>query len=890
VIRATGVDDLLDAINASSVLEGMALPFPPGQDDTDLPITIQTDYSLAAGDSFVKVETTYVNTSGLTIPTFFGEYLNGSGEIEMFQRGWGFGEPLVTDPCPASEAKPCTTGTCNLCNFIGYSGENSAKGVSYGFIHAQNDTSAFTTDGVSVPLFGRNVVLTLIGAQGPNYTFQPSGNAGDTITLTSYFAVGDGSIGSIETIRSQIQGISTGTIAGTITDANGPVEDADVAVLAPAWAGGPASNVATHFRTAADGSYGGSLPPGNYTVQANKDGRLAASPASAPVTITASTTTSQNFSLPRPGRLRAVVADENGDPIAAKVQLVGFDPSPDPGNTDTVVIINTRTGVYGDYSSSKDGLPFGIAGVLFAGRDGDTGEQEIEPGTYQVAVSHGPRYSGFTQNVTVTEGALTTVNAQIAEVVPTPGYISGDWHVHSINSADCEVTNEERVITQLAEGMDFFTPSDHELRVDFSQTIANLGLGDLIGAASSAEITTFDYGHFNSWPVTVDPSQLSGGSVDHGGAVPTPGQDFPSYGNYSLTPAQIFAAAHADPLNNLVQINHMESHFGKSGQSGLKIDTGLTPPASGVNPAIRRLPGAPSANLFDSGFDALEVWIGTNGRNGYVNDLFGTNMGDWVNLTNQGILRTGVASSDTHQRLNTQINTRSYVASSVTDPGLLSAQAETLAANVVEGRVSGSNGPFVTVNAEANCTSSGLETAGLGIGETTLICDNEGIAGGSVDLSITVNSPAWAKYDTVQLYVNSSTQLWDHDATPSTPMRYRALPDVVLTAPTDFTVDPVVDFPSIPGATHWNSTINHTLTGLTGDVWIMVVVKGTDGVSAPMFPFYPNSLATGSNTTLANLTDGNLGESGMLAVAFTNPLYVDVDGGGWTPPGVSVVP
>jgi hypothetical protein len=309
-----------------------------------------------------------------------------------------------------------------------------------------------------------------------------------------------------------------------------------------------------------------------------------------------------------------------------------------------------------------------------------------------------------------------------------------------------------------------------------------------------------------------------------------------------------------------------------------------------VDPAIRRLPGTPSTNLFDSGFDALEVWIGTNGRNGYVNDFFGTNLGDWVNLTNQGILRAGVTSSDTHQRLNTQMNARSYVASAVTDPGQLAAQAETLAANVVEGRVMGTNGPFVTITAQATCASSGVETAGLGIGEPTLICDNEGITGGSVDLAITVNSPAWAKYDTVQLYVNSSTQLWDNDSNASTPMRYRALPDVVLTAPGDFTVTSVNDFPSIPGATHWTSTINHTLTGLTGDVWIMAVVKGTDGVSQPMFPFYPNSISQGSNTTLANLTDGNLGESGMLAVSYTNPLYVDVDGGGWTAPGVSVVP
>jgi hypothetical protein len=889
VIRATGVDDLLDFINASSVLRGMNLPFPAGQDDTDLPVTIQTDYSLAAGDSFVKVETTVTNTSGSTVNTFLGEYLNGSGEIEMFQRAWGFGEPLVTDVCNASQTVACTAGSCDLCNFIAYSGENSAKGVSYGFIHAQNGSSAFATDGVAVPLFGRNVALTLIGGQGPNVTLQPTGNAGDAVTLTSYFAIGDGTVGSIESIRNQIQGITTGTIAGTVTDASGPVEDADVAVLAAGWAGGPTSNVATHFRTAADGTYSGTLPPGNYTVLANKDGRLAASPASAPVILTANATSTQNFTLPLPGRVRVTVTDENGDPISAKVQLVGFDPSPDPGNSDTVVILNVSTGVFGDYSSNKDGLPFGIAQVSFAGRDGDTGEQEVEPGNYQVAVTHGTRYSAFTQNVTVTAGALTTVTAQIAKVVPTPGFITGDWHVHSINSADAEVTNEERVLTELADGTDFFTPSDHEIRVGFAQTIADLGVSDLIGTATSAEITSFDYGHFNSWPVTIDASKLNAGSVDHGGAAPIAGQDFPSYGNYNLTPAEIYAAAHADPLANLIQINHMSSHFG-TGQSGLGIDTGLTPPESSVDPAFRRLPGLPTDNLFDSGFDALEVWIGTDGRSGYQNALFGQNLGDWANLMNQGILRAGVASSDTHQRLNTQMNARTYLASAVTDPGLLAAQAETLAGNAVEGRAIGTNGPFVTINAEATCATSGLAEAGLGIGEPTLICDTEGITGGSVDVTLTINSPAWAKYDTVELYVNSATQLWDHDATASTPMRYRALPDVVLSAPADFTVTSVDDFPSIPGATHWTSTVTHTLTGLTGDVWILAVVKGTDGTSEPIFPFYPNSLTQTGNTTLANLTDGNLNEGGMLAVAYTNPLYVDVDSGGWTAPGVNVVP
>ncbi|HZI43755.1 MAG TPA: carboxypeptidase regulatory-like domain-containing protein, partial [Ilumatobacter sp.] len=598
VIRATGVDDLLDKINPSSVVAGFGFPFPAAYDDTDLPITIQTDYTLAAGSSYVEIETTVTNTSAGAVNTFLGEYLNGSGEIELFQRVYGFGEALITDPCPASQNVSCSSGTCNLCNFTAYSGENTAKGVSYGYIHAQNATSAFTTDGVHVPLFGRTVGLTLVGLQTGNYNLAPAGDPGDAVTVTRYFAIGDGSVASIESVRNLIQHITTGTLAGTVTAGGLPVEDADVAVLGTPYASGPTSNVVTHFRTDANGAYSGTLPPGSYTVMANKDGRLAAAPASAPVTVNASATTNQNFTLPEPGRIRVLVTDENGDPISAKVQLVGFDPTPDPGNSDTVLIISVSTGVFGDYSSNKDGLPFGIAHVSFAGRDGDTGEHEVEPGSYQVAVSHGPRYSAFTQNVTVTAGALTTVNAQIAQVVSTPGYISGDWHVHSINSADCEVTNEERVMTQIAEGMDFFTPSDHEMRIDFAQTIADLGVSDLISTATSAEITTFDYGHFNSWPVSIDGSLLNGGSVDHGGAAPA-GQDFPSFGNFSLSPAQIYAAAHADPLDNLIQINHMASHFA-TGQSGLGIDTAMVPPQSSVSPATRRL--APAANLFDDGF------------------------------------------------------------------------------------------------------------------------------------------------------------------------------------------------------------------------------------------------------------------------------------------------
>ena len=64
------------------------------------------------------------------------------------------------------------------------------------------------------------------------------------------------------------------------------------------------------------------------------------------------------------------------------------------------------------------------------------------------------------------------------------------------------------------------------------------------------------------------------------------------------------------------------------------------------------------------------------------------------------------------------------------------------------------------------------------------------------------------------------------------------------------------------------------------------MVRGTDGVSKPIWPMNPQDLTAASNTTLDQLLDGNLGEGGVTALAYTNPLFIDVDGNGqFDPPG-----
>jgi hypothetical protein len=210
--------------------------------------------------------------------------------------------------------------------------------------------------------------------------------------------------------------------------------------------------------------------------------------------------------------------------------------------------------------------------------------------------------------------------------------------------------------------------------------------------------------------------------------------------------------------------------------------------------------------------------------------------------------------------------------------------ADTLAGTVNAGRVIGINGPYVEVTSSAASTG---QSGGLALGSPTLIATSDGSATVTVD----IQSPLWAEFDRVEYYINSAQYAEDHDVSASTPPLYRAGPDVIQIAGTDFTITTVDDFPSIPGAQHLEATTSLTLTGLTQDTWVVVLVRGTDAVSKPLFPVVPNDLRQTGNTTLAQLTDGNLGEDGVPAMAFGNPLFISVtNDGDYDAPGLDLTP
>lgn len=925
IIRFTGPDDLLDFVNGSSAIRDLGFMFPNSADDVDLASTMQVDYTLEVDNTYVTMDTRLLNASGADENIYMVEYMNGAGEVELFQYGYGFGEVLITSPC-------------DDCRFALYAGHEGGAGVSYGIIHNFPSSTSLSVSGVTIQVYGSDALPIALGTSQPPFTVP----AGGELLVRRWFAVGDGSVSSILDIKHELLNEPTGVVEGRVVDANGPVANAEISVISPtnnfdpidagALAGGPATGVgiprgpnlivANHFRTDADGRYTGTLEPGDYELRVNVPNRLAAAPATANITVAADQTiTVPDFVAPLPGRLQVSVSDQNNNAIAATVQLVGSEASPDanePLNGESVAggLLTTESGIFGD--PAADPTASNIVFTEFAVADpaesgpvmiGVTDVHEMEPGTYQLSVSHGPRYSEYVQQVTLSAGQLTSLDVKLVEVVPTPGHIFGDFHVHAFNSPDSEVTNRERIATYLAENLDFFTPSDHGMRVDFSPVVNGMSVAGSIATAPSAEMTTFDYGHLNAWPVAIennpasdeqatqsDAPRTSQGSVDWGNPE-DPGTDFPSNGNFGLTPGEIFTQAKADPVTPgrevVQQINHIEGHFGPL---GLSIDTGVNPPQSAVDGTAKRLD--PSvANYYSDNYEALELWIGTDGRVSQFTHLFNENLGDWFNLINQGRRKTAASSSDTHQRRVTGMNTRNTISvpAALLDsngrPNYVALQNDphAVADSFRAGRSTMQGAPYVT----AKIRNAAGQLAGLEVTDNFGIQDAPlPLAAPAADttLELSVRAPTWAAYDQIAVFINGQTQpqLDDTGLQNATPPRY----DICAAAITlnldnnDFTRNTVI-VASIDGFDHqrFETDLNITLPSPGIDYSVIVMVRGRDGVSPPMFPVVPSDFTdSGDGATVRSA-----GDTGIPALTISNPIFVDANGdGSWQAPGVQV--
>jgi hypothetical protein len=525
---------------------------------------------------------------------------------------------------------------------------------------------------------------------------------------------------------------------------------------------------------------------------------------------------------------------EMGPASALVVQVNRPDGSPTPAKITVLCegeCVNAPTA--NDEDVTIDGPLGGSAAVVFLGMDG-AGRIPLSPGQYRVSVSRGITWSTWPADavdtggmlVDVAPGAEVAIDAEIAGVVDTAGALSADFHVHAINSPDAPVSQADRVRTFLAEGVDVLVATDHDFITDYAPDIEAAGAQSELASIVGVELTTFSYGHYNGFPVARDATKSDGGAYDWAGG---------QAGNQ--TPAQIFDWFESNPGEQVIQVNHPGGgYFGSVGARPL-AGISTTDPTLFRLPAVEPDPVTGDTGLWDDGFTAFEVFNGL-GRGGFWSVAKW-----WFQMLGRGFTPTATAVSDTHKTISTQAGTpRSFVFS---DQSIADFDPSALAQASNAGKLIGSGGPFFTVQVR-----QGEATAGLG----------ETLAGapGQVQVQVAIQTPEWMDISGVSVFANITEGL-DLDADrPNSD----ALPPTVST-PVDWANAERIEV--APGHARRQMMMELSLD-VDADAWIVVVVHGDDGRS--MFPV--------------------IHSRGARPFAFSNPVYVDVDGNGFDHPPLAM--
>jgi hypothetical protein len=285
----------------------------------------------------------------------------------------------------------------------------------------------------------------------------------------------------------------------------------------------------------------------------------------------------------------------------------------------------------------------------------------VPEGTYDVWVSHGPEWDTARERITVRPGAEVEVHLRLRHVIDTPGWISGDFHVHSAASLDSRVPMRDRVFQFVADGVDLIVATDHNVVADYAPVIAELGVGDLLASATGDEITTKQWGHFGAFPLPADEAELGHGAIATG----------------KRTAAQIFADVRAKAPAALIDVHHPRLEHGKLGYfflSDLDLATGRT-----------KTPG------FSFDFDAIEV---LNGYQDSDRKTMAKVIGDWIAFLDAGKRVACTGNSDSHHMtFNLGGYPRNYVA--VADASIGKIDPASVAAQVKAGHSYFTTGPIV---------------------------------------------------------------------------------------------------------------------------------------------------------------------------------------------------
>jgi hypothetical protein len=521
---------------------------------------------------------------------------------------------------------------------------------------------------------GRSLSYALAFPNGPvaaNFFFDRIGQVGQetlarlgdvpasaSVQFTRELLVVDGDLGLAAELAFKAVGRKLGKIAGKLEPA-------------PTWArlealypdGKPALSV----RATDDGRYVLPLPPGEYLVKLEAPGGT----DQAQVRVEVGATVTPRLIAPEPGYLKYRVVADTGELLSSRLVFRGIAPTTDP-----------------ELGPSEQNVAFSRTGE---------GQVELRPGRYKVVFTHGPEYSLFEKEIDVSAAIGDAVHATLERVIDTRRWIGCDFHVHAAPSHDSSVTLEDRVMSLVAEGVEFAVPTDHNHVTDYEPSIHRQNAGALLGTTAGVEITTVTWGHFNAFPYPL--------------AEPPP----PYAG---VGPTEIFAHVRARAPNAVIQVNHPRMPgVGYFNRIELDAATGL---AASEDAVLE--------------FDAVEV---VNGYDLEAPGFIQQNLREYFALLNVGRRYTATGNSDSHRLIINWVGyPRTYVR--VPDDRPASVHGADVARALSRGQAVVANGifPVILVNGTA------------GPGDT--------VTGRRVTMDIEARAPNWVDVSSAELWVNGA--------------------------------------------------------------------------------------------------------------------------------------
>ena len=733
-VRVEGTYALSDYINLAT---GIDLVLPGALDGVDIdalhPLRFVTTYTAEPGADWIRVTLETTNEGSAVVPWML-VWLAEAGVTRAFvpdDEGWSLSQ-------------------FGGAEYFIFAGED----VAYGVVPLTAERQPARGYVSLVGGYALSADLTAIEV----FDYPDSADviaAGSSRTDEMAFVIGATHAEVVRTIEDLLGGDACTVVEGAVTDdAGAPVSGAFVSAIGMDGDSEEADLART--RSDADGSYALCLPAGDVRLIAGQEGRPYAgggtTPERVPVTVVAGGPQTVDLTLPSTGRFTASVVDSAGAPLPSRVTIYGIDPSPHTYRLD------------GD---GFDPRPPGVA-AMFDSADG-TFSFPLEPGEYDAVFTRGPEYTMAQESFTVAAGATASLSGALHRVVDTTGYLSGDFHVHAHWSPDSQISNRDRVTNMAAEGVEILVSTDHAFVTDYGPDIEDLGLQAWITSLPGQEITTFDYGHFNGFPLDIDPTAHNGGAIDWPGLSPQ------EISETLADEGRVFQVNHPRAVPAPGEGNYFENVDLQFDASGPYVGSEARDPLS-----VRL---TADAQMLASSFVAVEVmtWLDVQGLH------------DWFNFLNAGVRFTATGNSDTHTlRVESSGWPRNYVRLGQDDPAGMPPEDLVLAMH--NGRNVLSFGPFVRLSAE------GASTALVG---DTVTPDGSG----DVAVTVTVQAPPWIPFDDVILLDGAT--------------------NMVLAGGT---VTPqLVSAGAAAEAQRLEHVIEHTFTP-TEDTWLLVLVQGSAGL------------------------------------------------------------